>query len=222
MNKRYVIALVAFLTVIIGALVFYKFNNRKYNLTLESKDGKVRFDLGKICDEKPSRCSDLSYTCKVTDLSLDKMFDGKDIDSVVYLDDDYKKSDSPTNKCYIGANNHYFYFCIDNENSLIYNELISGFYPEESDGGYMVSPFYDEEGLKWKEKNVLTWKDTVGLSSFEELVKFYEKTDSSLYEIDKENQMVTVKLFGTDGNVSGDKATVTVEGEEIAVELIKD
>ncbi len=219
MKKITIIFIVLVASIALSSFIFYKSINRKFDLTLQSIDGKVKYTFGKICNDEPKAISDFSYECVISNLSLDKLFTDKFEGDLVYLDDDNNTSTKVNKRCYICVDNHYFYFEICGENKLIYRELIAGFYPENSEGGVMISPFYDKEGLMWEQQNILSWNDTVGLNSFEDLVEFYKKTDSSLYEINEEKRSIIVKLFWKNELTSSDSAEISVDGEQIVVQL---
>ncbi len=221
--KRFVfITAITAVLVATATAVFAIYASIKYDVTLVSFDGKASVTMEHISDRNKLTPTGFSiYSFALTDC-VDFYSDYIITNSnyLYSLDGEANITGGETGRYVLHSDGRYFYYT-QSGIQVVCRELYCGFFHPELVNLYTVSPFYAVESFSWQTPTEYKWSDTIGLKSFEDLVKFYERTESEHYRIDSENKTIYLSLY--DGNTwYKDMATMKATDNGVEVALILD
>lgn len=195
MKKIILIFIFVFILGVFGYLGFRSVVEYKMDVVLSSEDGTATLTFEKATKEKPGKTGELIYYFR--SVKGDNIYEKyiKNHKGYLYsLDENGNRKEGETGS-YVLCINHRYFHVKQEERLVIYRELIGAFYPPEGRVGIIIAPVMDEDGFAHSITDMFSWKETAGLRSFEDLVAFYQRTEESLYEIDKENRDIYVSLY---------------------------
>ncbi len=218
MKKILVPVLVVFLLGFSGAFSFYLFIGAERDIVFYSKDGTAELKFESASNSDSYQVRDLTYCF---DLSKKRNLYNDYIKTnpgyLYSLDEKFQITSGETDRYVLNIQNRYFYVELKEE-KVWHKELIGGFYPPDTRGGVVISPLYDIDGFEYESINTYKWNETVGLSSFDDLVKFYQRVEDDLYIVDAENNDIYLSLYDGEWYSKGVKIHATDEGVEIVLQ----
>ncbi|MBE5964408.1 MAG: hypothetical protein E7252_05655 [Lachnospira sp.] len=222
MLKKVMIPL-AILTVllVLGVVSFKLYANRDTTISITSVDGKTTWVLGRYkCisyDDNVaiSRFGGQEIIVKDIEDFIDKMvFNGtaqaayyKDAYSEIYL----RAYDGHCFKVEVSAGRIYL------SESICY---VSD--PVWDDDYYFISPLKLETIIDYNKKTTATWEETKGFINIRELAEFYETIDDNSCEVDKENNIIRLRLKNTNENAEKKEIIFLIKATDEGIEMYRE
>ena len=179
---------------IIGVLSFKFYTGHETTISITSEDGKTTWVLGRYkCISYDDNVA-ISRFCgqeivveDIEDFMDNVVFSGGTIGATNYS--------NTYSEVYLRACEGHC-FKVEVSNGRIYlSESISDIIdPVWEEYYYYISPLKTEDGFRYDKKTTATWAETKGFSSMKEVADFYQIIDSERCEVDKENDLIRVKL----------------------------
>lgn len=208
---------------VVGILAVYVYIvcyaiNRKYDVSIMSVDKKTILQFDNIAQQ--DRLGQTSYQ-RYNFVLAENVFLWEDVikDHPGYLyslDDDNKQCSEETGRYILCQDGHYFYMRLQDGNKVFVTEMVFEVCYSESDFfmDFFLLPLVDIKAVS-EGDNHFEWKNTAGLTSFEDLVEFYNRTDPKLFTIDSEKKSIT--LYSRDTRVKTPLAEISVSSDGISV-----
>lgn len=217
MKKIVILVISAIMIIMVGVILYRIYVNQKEDVILESVDGYVSFGFEKITSERRWKNGDNRISFKIDEETnfYDDYIKGMP-DFVAFIDENNNIVDKKTSKYLFCKEEHYFYV-VHNKNVVTIYELTSGFYASTDDYNVYL-PYY--EALAYAQENVLKYDELIGVKSYEDLIKFYERIDDDSYYIDEENSIIYLSLYNGVRNIEKG-AVVEIEEDGIKVTLLE-
>ena len=211
MKKRIIIISIIIVLVAVLLIIIFRFaKGKRYDVTVTSYDGKTEFTLKGLAKNEPTESV---YYMDGIDFYVKNK---REVIRAVTHHEGYlyaftKKGVRTEPKNAQGflfiENGRYFvlkyingepngkYFISTNDNHMMLMELrtVIKDYPYK---GYAILPIasWFARELEPDGTYSIDWMYACGIHSFEDMVEFYERTDSRFYEVDYENRMIKVYM----------------------------
>ncbi|MBR6697266.1 MAG: hypothetical protein IKL73_03215 [Lachnospiraceae bacterium] len=206
---------------IIGVLSFKFYTGHETTISITSEDGKTTWVLGRykcISYDKSmavSRFGGQEIVVEDIEDFMDKtVFNGtaqaayyKDAYSEMYL----RAYDGHCFKVEVSAGRIYL------SESICY---VSD--PVWDDDYYFISPLKVETSINYNKKTTATWEETKGFINIRELAEFYETIDDNSCEVDKENNIIRLRLKNTNENAEKKEIIFLIKATDEGIEMYRE
>ncbi len=218
MKKVLVIVFAAVGILAVCVFIVYYAINRKYDVSIMSVDKETILQFDNIAQQ--DRLGQTSYQrynfviAENVSLWEDVI---KDHPGYLYsLSDDNKRCSGESGRYILCQDGHYFFMRLQDGNKVFVTELVFEVSYSEPDFfmDFSLLPLVDIRSIS-KGENSYEWKNTAGLTSFEDLVEFYNRTNSKLFTVDHEKKSIT--LYSEDARVKTPLAEISVSSDGISV-----
>ena len=179
---------------IIGVLSFKFYTGHETTISITSEDGKTTWVLGRYkCisyDDNVaiSRFGGQEIIVKDIEDFMDRTVNRSRAPLVASYEDEYRK-------VYLRAyDGHCFKVEVSAGRIYLSESICDVVDPIWEEYYWYVSPLKAENGFRYNDKTTATWEETKGFSSMKEVADFYQIIDSERCEVDKENNLIRVKL----------------------------
>ncbi len=186
-----------------GVLIFHLLKKEKYDVSHTSLDEQVTLTLNDLADSEPWRNQgQVHYTAFTVEDIKDLSEKVKKSPYYIYTVDYKDKPESNIEEGYLFCKDgHYFYMTVEKDYVYL-RDLVTEISFFEGGGPYCYLPVLycpaDGKQLDFNE-NVASWSfewdETVGLTSFDDLVMYYSKMDKDKYQVFEEANRIELKHF---------------------------